>query len=153
MDVMKTLWPLAMTVSSGSSGVSAPVSMLPERWAEQTGALGQAMMQLFALPAESQQKGAGDLTSRLEFVTQSIGQVYQGANNSAQSVNAVIVESTRLAIEQTLRFCQDLAGAASPADMIGIQAGYVQSQAALIARQTNAIQREFSKLFQSYAPN
>ena len=153
MDSGKTVLPLAMTVSSGSSGVSAPFSVLPEQWAGQTGALGHAMMQLFCFPTGGQRQAAEALTARLEGVTHSMEQIFQGANSPAQSANVAVAEAARTSIEQALQFCQDLAGASGPADAIGIQLAYLQSQAKLFAQQVQAIQREVSRLLVSYGPN
>jgi len=153
MNSDKRIFPVAMAASPGSSAVSAPFSVLPEQWAEQTGALGHAMMQLFAVPAEGQRKAAEDLTSRLEGMASSLEQVYQDANNSVQSVNVAVVETARLTLEQTLQFCHELAVANGPADAIRIQLGFLQSQAQLFSQQVKAIQREVSRLLMSYGPN
>jgi hypothetical protein len=142
MNAEKTVLPLAMTVSSGSSGVSAPFSVLQE----QTGALGQAMLQLFAVPAANQQGASEALTARIENMAHSIEQVYQGANNSVQFVNLAVVDAARRNVEQTLQFCQDLAGASGPAEALRVQLAFLQSQAVLFAQQVTALQREMFRL-------
>jgi hypothetical protein len=140
----KEIFPLAMTVSSGSSGVSAPFSVLPEKWAEQTEALGQAMIQLMAAPSGEQKKAAKMVTQR---IAESIGQIYNDANSSAQSLNAVMAEAVRLNIEQAMRFLEDFANAKGPADAIGLQFGFLDAQARLFAYQSQVLQRELVKLF------
>jgi hypothetical protein len=143
----RTLLPLAMTVSSGSSGVSAPFSVLPEKWAEHTGVFGQAMIQLMATPAGNQREAAEVLPHRFEELAQFFEQVYYRANSPVQSVNAAIIEAMRTNIEQTLQFLQDLSKVKGPSDAIGLQFGFAQSQARLFAGQAQAIQREFIKIF------
>jgi Phasin protein len=140
----KEIFPLAMTVSSGSSGVSAPFSVLPEKWTEHTGALGQAMIQLMAAPRGEHKEAARVIS---QHITETVGQIYNDANSSAQSINAIITEAVRLNFEQTMRFLEDFANAKGPADAIGLQFGFFDAQARLFAHQSKIMQQELAKMF------
>jgi len=68
MGTEKALFPLAQPVSSGSSGVSARFSILPEQVAEPTEALGQAVTALpesGKRPPEPSRAGWGNWRIRL----------------------------------------------------------------------------------------
>jgi hypothetical protein len=140
----KDIFPLAMTVSSGSSGVSAPFSVLPEKWTEQTEALGQAMIKLMAAPPGDQKEAARAVT---RHITEAVGQFYSDANSSAQSFNGVMTEAVRLNFEQAIRFLEDFANAKGPADAIGLQFGFLDAQARLFAHQSKIMQQELAKMF------
>ena len=143
----RAILPLAVPASSGSGGVSAPFSILPEQLAEQTEALGQAVIHLIASPPAEQREAAVIVTGRLEQIAHSFDRIYREANDSAQSLNAAIGEAFRRNMEQALQFADGLANAKGPAEALDLQFGYFAAQVQLFAEETSAIQREFAKVF------
>ncbi len=143
----RAIFPLAVPASSGSGGVSAPFSILPEKLAEQTEALSQAVIQLIASAPVEQQKAAQMLGGRLEDMAHSFDRMYQDANHSAQSLNAAFGEVFRRNMEHALRFVDDLAQVREPSEAFTLQFGYFTAQFQLWAQETSVIQREFAKVF------
>jgi hypothetical protein len=147
MEDVKVILPAAQPVSSGASGVSAPFSILPEKIAQQTGALGQAVLQLMAAPAGEHGHAAAALSSKLEDVTQSFDRICLDAVRSFDSMTAAGAEALRTCIEQSLRLMEDLAGAKGPSDAIRAQLGFFIAQMHLFAESSIAMQREFARFF------
>jgi hypothetical protein len=147
MKSSKVILPAAQPVSSGASGVSAPFSILPEKIAQQTKALGQAMFEFMAAPAGEHREAAAALSSTFEDVTQSFDQICLGASSSVHSMSAAAGEALRKSIEQGLRFMEDLAGAKGPSDAIRAQFGFFTAQTQLFVESSKAMQREFARFF------
>jgi hypothetical protein len=147
MENRKVILPAAQPVSSGSSGVSAPFSILPEKIAQQTEALGQAMLQFMAAPAGEHGEAASALSSKLEDATQSLDRICLDASSCVHSMTAAAGEALRKGIELGTRFLEDLAGAKSPSDAIRLQLGFFTAQFQLFAESSTAMQREFAKFF------
>jgi hypothetical protein len=143
----KVILPAAQPVSSGSSGVSAPFSILPEKIARQTEALGQAVFQLMAAPAGEHREAAAALSSKLEDVTHSFDRICLDAGSSLHSMTEAAGEALRTCIEQSLRLMEDLAGAKSPSDAIRAQLGFFTAQVQLCVESSKAMQREFARFF------
>jgi hypothetical protein len=147
MEDVKVILPAAQPVSSGASGVSAPFSILPEKIAQQTGALGEAVLQLMAVPASEHRQAAAALCSKLEDVSQSFDQICLDAISSFHSVTAAAAEALRTCIEQSMHLMEDLAGAKRPSDAIRAQLGFFSAQMQLLADSSIAMQREFARFF------
>jgi hypothetical protein len=145
MEDGKVILPAAQPVSSGSSGVSAPFSILPEEIARQTEALGQAMFQFIAAPPGEHREAAAALSSKLEDVTQSFDRICLDAGSSVNAMASSAGEALRTWIEQSIRFMEDLAGAKTPSDAIRAQLGFFAAQLQLAAETSQAMQREFAK--------
>lgn len=144
MEPDKALLPLAQPVSSGSSGVSAPFSVLSGTLAGQTGALAETMIQLMTPPAIQSQAGgalkAGDAAHAFDrFCAE--------ASSSAQSINEALAESARRSAEQAVRLLQDLGSAKGPIDALGLQVAFAASQMHLFMEQSRALQCELIRLF------
>ena len=147
MGPEKALFPLVQPVSSGSAGVSARFSILPEQLAEQTEALGQAMIELVAAPVPERIEAAEAFTSKLEQVAHSFGLICEQASNPAQGINMVMAEALRKNAEEVMRFLRDLANAKGPRDALELQFRFISGQARLFSEQSAAMQREFARLF------
>jgi hypothetical protein len=151
MESRKVVLPAAQPVSSGSSGVSAPFSILPEKIVPQTDALGQAMLQFMAAPAGERREAASALSSKLEDVTQSFDRICLEAGGCVHSMTAAAGEALRKGIELGTRFMEDLAGAKSPSDAIRLQLRFFTAQMQLFAESSTAMQREFARFFMAHA--
>jgi hypothetical protein len=147
MENGKVILPAAQPVSSGASGASAPFSILPEKIAQQTEALGQAMLQFMAAPAGEHREAAAALSGKFEDMTQSFDRICLDASSCAHSMTAAAGEALRKVIELSIRYMEDLAGAKGPADAIRLQLGFFTAQMQLFAESSKAMQREFARLF------
>ena len=144
MENGKTILPAAQPVSSGASGVSAPFSILPEKFAERTGALGQAMFHLIAAPVTEQSEAMSSV--RFDSVAHSFEHILQEASNSVQSMNATVGETLRKSIEQSVHFMEDLSQVKAPSDILRLQFGFLSGQMQLFAENARNITNEFGKL-------
>jgi hypothetical protein len=151
MENGKVILPAAQPVSSGASGVSAPFSILPEKIAQQTEALGQAMFKLMAAQAGEHREAAAAFSSTFEDVTQSFDRLCLDAGSCAHSITAAAGEALRRGIELGLRFMEDLAGARSPSEAIRLQLGFFSAQAQLFAESSKAMQGELASFFMAPA--
>jgi hypothetical protein len=145
MENGKVILPTAQPVSSGASGVSAPFSILPEKIAQQTEALGQAVLQFMAAPAGDHHEAATALGSKFADVTQSFDKICLDAGSSMHSMTAAAGEALRKSMEQGMRFLEDLAGAKGPSDAIRLQLGFFTAQMQLFVECSKAMQREFAR--------
>jgi|SRR5208337_231015 len=98
--------PHAGTFSGDDAGVSKPLQIVPRKLAEHTEAFGEAMMQLVAPAAPNE--AAEVFGHRLEKVANSIGQIYQDTNSSAQSFHQAADEAFRRHFELGMHFMEEL---------------------------------------------
>jgi hypothetical protein len=151
MENEKTILPVAQPVSSGSSGVSAPFSIMPEEFAGQTGALSQSIFALIAAPASDHREAAAVFNCKFEDMAQSLHRLSQEANSSWQGMNATIAEALRKSIEHSMMFMEDFAAAKAPADALSLQLSYISRQLELFSENSKLLQREFAKFFRPRA--
>jgi hypothetical protein len=140
MGSEKSTLPLAVPMSPGIGGVSAPFSVLPENLAMQTAALGEAMIQFIAFPAAERNEGAGaaahgDIALSFERVCAEAMEIFVAALVNALSENTA----------QAIRFFQEFAYAKGPLGVLGLQLGYMSAQAQLFAEQAEARQKQFAR--------
>ncbi len=90
------------------------------------------------------------MTNKIDFTQfgqmPQFGQMFQDASGPASSIGTAMLETARLSIEHSVKFIQEFANAKGPTDAIGLQFQYMNSQAQLLADQSQAIQREFAKM-------
>jgi hypothetical protein len=90
------------------------------------------------------------MTNKIDFTQfgqmPQFGQIFQDAGGPASSIGTAMMETARLSIEHSMKFIQDLANVKQPADAFGLQFAFFNSQAQLLAEQSQAIQREFAKM-------
>jgi len=88
--------------ASSSDTADASVQIVPEKVVEHTGELREAMMQLVAPAAPNE--AAAVFSQRLEKVAHSLGQIYEDANSSAQSIYQLADEGFRRHYELGMPF-------------------------------------------------
>jgi hypothetical protein len=138
--------PQAITYSSDAD-VHSPLQIVPEKFAEHTEALGEAVMQLVAPAAPNE---AVELFGhRLEKVGDSPGQIYQDANSSALSIHQAADEAFRRYYELGMHFVEDLVLARSPDEIIKLQVNFFSAQFELLAEQSREMQRQFARTYLS----
>jgi hypothetical protein len=141
----KETLPVAVTSSPGAAEVEPAVTILPEAPEETTQAAGQVALGLF------QPVGAGEaveaFTQKFGAVTHSLDRMYQGANTSMQSLNFAAGEAFRRHYELGVHFCEDLAVARTPVEVVRLQAKYLSAQAELFVEQSKEFQRQFAQMF------
>ncbi len=147
MNSNKAVFPLAVSAAPGIGGVSARFSILPEKFVEQTEALGEALVHLIEAPAAERAEAAEVFTHGLEDVAGSAGWLYREANNTALTIHAAMTETVRKTAEETMRFFQDLAHAKEPSGVLGVQFRFFDAQARLLIEQSQVLQTEFARHF------
>ena len=135
----------AVTSSSDATDVPSPLQIVPEKFAEHTEALGQAVMQLVVPAAPNE--AAQVFGQRLEKVADSLGQIYQDANSSAQSFHQAADEAFRRYYELGMHFVEELVLARSPEEVIKLQLNFFSAQFELLAEQSREMQRQFAKTY------
>lgn len=143
----KAALPLAMPSPPGIGGASARFSILPESLAEQTGNLGQAVLQLMTAPAAGQNEAAETVAHRFEDIAHSFEQFWR-ASGASQSLGAAVGTAMRLNAEHAIRLVQDLAQAKGPLDAFSSQLDYMNAQAQSFAE---IWRKEFSRLLEPQA--
>jgi hypothetical protein len=142
----KSYFPLAFASSSGSGGVSAPFSILPEVLAERAELFNKTVLQMIAAPSVSPKEAAQTLTAGLEKVAKSIDAVCRETGSSAFSVQETLNEAMRTNIEQAFRYLDELVVAQSPADAMKLQMTYLSRQTALFAEQARGVQSALMRM-------
>jgi hypothetical protein len=90
------------------------------------------MMQLVAPAAPNE--AAAVLGQRLEKVAHSLGQIYEDANSSAQSIYQVADEGFRRHYELGMHFIEELVLARTPAGVLQLQLKFFAAQFKLFRR-------------------
>jgi len=137
--------PQAVTFSRDATDVPSPLQIVPEKFAEHTEALGEAVMQLVAPAAPNE--AVEVFGHRLEKVADSLGQIYQDANSSALSIHQAADEAFRRYSELGMHFVEDLVLARSPDEIIKLQVNFFSAQFELLAEQSREMQRQFAKTY------
>jgi hypothetical protein len=137
----KTNLPQVVTAAPGFGGVSPPFSILPEKLAERTEAVGHAVLHMMAAAPARRKEAAETLSSRMEEVVVSFDEFRIETSNSLQSVAAVTGEAFRKNVEQGLRYVDDLVSAKGLTDILHIQTAFFSSQIELFAEQARQMQR------------
>ena len=131
--------------SSTAVGASHSLQIVPEKLAEHTIQLGEAIAQFVAPTAPNE--AAEALGHRFEKVAHSLEQIYQDANNSAQSIYQVADESFRRHFELGMHFIEELVLARTPDDALQLQLSFFSAQLELFAEQTREMQRQFARTY------
>jgi hypothetical protein len=147
MNIEAGTAPFAGTSSAEAAGVSAPVSIIPEKLAEHTGAFGQAIVELITPTAEEPKEAAVAFGHRLDNVVHSLDQIYHDANESFQSVNHVAEEAFRRHYELGMHFFEDLAHVRNPIEALKLQFNFFQAQFSLLTEQAKEMQQQFAGLY------
>ncbi len=151
MELGKGLIPLVVSTSSGMGGVSPPFSILPEKLAEQTEAIGQAVIKLMTVTVADPRAAVEVIGGRLEDAAQSLDQFYQESRRSASSINDALEETVRRNFENGLRFIEGLTAAKGPSEVINLQFRFLSSQMTIFAEQSKEWQRAFGGLYSAAA--
>ena len=130
---------------TSAADVSPSLPIVPEKPADHTEALGEAVMQ-FAVPA-APGAAAAVFGQRFEKVAQSLGQIYRDANSSAQSIQRAADEAFRRQFELGMHFVEDLVLARSPAEVLKLQLAYFAAQFEFVAEQSKEMQSQFARAF------
>jgi hypothetical protein len=139
--------PQAVTSSPGGEPAIAPaVSIVPEKLAEHTEALGHAMMELMVPPAADPREAVEAFSHRLGDVSQSLELIYQDANDSMHSLSHAAEEAFRRHYELGLHLLQDLAVAKGPAEAVRLQFAFLSAQSELFVEQSKELQRHFAQI-------
>jgi hypothetical protein len=136
MGSEKSTLPLAVPVTPGIGGVSAPFSVLPDNLVRQTAALGQPMIKLVAFPAAELNEEAGAATRRIALSFERV------CAEAMEFLGAALVKALAGNAGQAARFFQEFAYAKGPLDVLGLQLGYMSAQAQLFAEQAEAWQKQ-----------
>jgi hypothetical protein len=137
--------PQAVTSSSFATDLPSPLQIVPEKFAEHTEALGEAVMQLVAPAAPNE--AVEVFGHRLEKVADSLGQIYQDANSSALSMHQAADEAFRRHYELGMHFVEELVHVRSPDELIKLQVNFFSAQFELMAEQSREMQRQFAKTY------
>ncbi|MGB7913798.1 MAG: hypothetical protein WCF79_00635, partial [Rhodomicrobium sp.] len=112
--------------SSTAADASHSLQIVPEKLAEHTIQLGEAIAQFVAPTAPNE--AAEALGHRFEKVAHSLEQIYQDANNSAQSIYQVADESFRRHFELGMHFIEELVLARTPDEALQLQLSFFSAQ-------------------------
>lgn len=138
--------PQAVTSSSDAAAdASHSLQIVPEKLAEHTIELGEAMVQFVTPTAPNE--AAEALGHRLEKVAHSLGRIYQDANSSAQSIYQVADEGLRRHSELGMHFIEEFVLARTPAEVLQLQLSFFSAELDLFAEQTREMQRQFSRTY------
>jgi hypothetical protein len=135
----------AVTSPSDAAGVSEPLQIVPEKFAEHAEELGEAMIQLAAPAAPNE--AAAVFGQRLEKVAHSLGRVCNDANSSAQSLQQAADEGFRRHFELGMHFIEDLVLARTPSEILELQLSFFTAQFELFAEQAREMQRQFARTY------
>ena len=124
---------------------SHSLQIVPEKLAEHTIELGEAMVQFVAPTAPNE--AAEAFGHRFEKVAHSLEQIYQDANNSAQSIYQVADEGFRRHFELGMHFIEELVLARTPDEALQLQLSFFSAQLELFAEQTREMQRQFARTY------
>ncbi len=104
-------------------------------------------MQLIAAPVGGQDQNADSIGHRLEDVSHSLDQIYQDANDSAQSINFAASEVFRQHFELGMHFFEALAVARGPLEVLNLQFNFFSAQFGLLAEQSKELQHGIAKTY------
>jgi len=131
--------------ASSSDTADASLQIVSEKVVEHTGELGEAMMQLVAPAAPNE--AAAVFGQRLEKVAHSLGQIYEDANSSAQSIYQLADEGFRRHYELGMHFIEELVLARTPTEVLQLQLRSFAAQFELFAEHTREMQRQFARTY------
>jgi hypothetical protein len=131
--------------SSTAEDTSHSLQIVPEKLAEHTIELGEAMVQFVAPAAPN--KAAEAFGHRFEKVAHSLEQIYQDANHSAQPIYQVADEGFRRHSELGMHFIEELVLARTPNEALQLQLNFFSAQLELFAEQTREMQRQFARTY------